>query len=343
LKAIVKARPEPGVELLEVSEPTLKPGHVRVRVQYGSVCGTDVHIFDWDEWAAGRITPPRIIGHEFSGVVEEVAEDVTSLKPGDEVASESHAVCGKCKQCLDGQAHVCVNTQILGVDIDGGFAPYAVIPAQVAVPTHGRIPLDIACVQDPLGNAVHTALAGPVEGRDILITGMGPIGLFAVGVCKAMGANSVAVTEVSRYRLALAESMGADLLVNPKEQDALSALCGRYPLGLDATLEMSGHPSALELAINATRPGGRISLLGVFHESRVSLKLNDAIFKGLDIQCIVGRRLWETWDQMRDLLAGGRLDISPVITHRFSYLDFSDAMALIKAGETGKVVFAIEP
>jgi threonine 3-dehydrogenase len=342
LKAIVKARAEQGVDLIEVEEPTLKPGHVRIRVKYGSVCGTDVHIFDWDEWAESRIKPPRIIGHEFSGIVEEVAEDVTTLRPGDEVASESHVVCGECKQCLAGQAHVCVNTQILGVDIDGGFAPYAVIPAHTAVPTRGRIPLDIACVQDPLGNAVHTALAGPLDGRDVLITGMGPIGLFSVGVCKAMGANSVAVTEVSPFRLALAEKMGADVLINPKEQDALSVLCKRYPFGLDAALEMSGHASALDLAIDSTRAGGRISLLGVFHERSVSLKLNDAIFKGLEIKGIVGRRLWETWDQMRDLLSGGKLDISPVITHRFSYLEFDHAMALIKAGQTGKVVFSID-
>ncbi|MDQ2986910.1 MAG: L-threonine 3-dehydrogenase [Armatimonadota bacterium] len=340
MKAIVKARPGPGVELLEVDEPLLKPGHVKVRVNYGSVCGTDVHIVEWDDWAAGRIRPPRIIGHEFSGVIEEVADDVTTLKPGDEFASESHIVCGKCKQCLEGKAHVCVNTQILGVDVDGGFRPYAVIPASVAVPTHGRIPLDIASVQDPLGNAVHTALAGPIEGRDVLITGMGPIGLFAVGICKAAGASSVAVTEVSPFRLDLAEKMGADLIINPLKEDALSALCRRYPGGVDATLEMSGHASALDLAIAATRPGGRVSLLGVFPEQSVSLRLNDAIFKGLDIQCIVGRRLWETWDQMRDLLASGKLDITPVITHRFSYLDFNEAMELIQAGKTGKVVFS---
>ena len=320
--------------------PELLPGHVKVRVHYGSVCGTDMHIVEWDDWAAGRIKPPRIIGHEFSGVVEEVADDVTTLKPGDEFASESHIVCGKCKQCLEGKAQVCVNTRILGVDVDGGFRPYAVIPASVAVPTHGKIPLDVACVQDPLGNAVHTALAGPLEGRDVLITGMGPIGLFAVGICKAMGANSVAVTEVSPFRLALAEKMGADLIINPKEEDAIAALCRKYPNGVDAALEMSGHASALDLAIGAVRPGGRISLLGVFPEQSVSMRLNDAIFKGLDVQGIVGRRLWETWDQMRDLLSGGKLDISPVITHRFSYMEFGKAIEMIEAGETGKVVFS---
>jgi threonine 3-dehydrogenase len=340
LKAIVKSRPGPGVEILEVDEPELKPGHVKVRVHFGSVCGTDVHIVEWDQWAAGRIRPPRIIGHEFSGVVEDVAPDVTTLKPGDEIASESHIVCGKCKQCVEGKAQVCVNTQILGVDVDGGFRPYAVMPAQVAVPTRGRIPLDIACVQDPLGNAVHTALAGPVEGRDILITGMGPIGLFAAGVCRAAGARSVAVTEVSKFRLDLAEKMGADLIINPRDGDARAALCRKYPLGVDITLEMSGHASALDLAIAATRPGGRVSLLGVFPEQTVSMRLNDAIFKGLDIQGIVGRRLWETWDQMRELLGSGKLDITPVITHRFAFTEFDEAMSLIRQGKTGKVVFS---
>ena len=340
LKAIVKARPGPGVELLDVEEEELRPGHVKVRVHYGSICGTDLHIVEWDDWAAGRIKPPRIIGHEFRGVIESVADDVITLKPGDEIASESHIVCGACTQCLEGNAHVCVNTEILGVDIDGGFRAYAVIPAQATVPTQGKIPLDIACVQDPLGNAVHTALAGPVDGRDVLITGMGPIGLFAVGVCKAAGARSVAVTEVSPYRMELAERMGADLIVNPQTEDAGTAFLRRYPSGFDAALEMSGHTSALDLAIEATRPGGRISLLGVFPEHKVSVRLNDAIFKGIQIQCIVGRRLWETWDQMRELLAGGKLDISPVITHRFSYMDFNEAIEKIRAGETGKVVFS---
>lgn len=326
---------------MEVPEPTLKPGHVKLRVKYGSVCGTDLHIFAWDPWAASRIVPPRIIGHEFSGIVEEVADDVTELKPGDTVASESHIVCWKCKQCLNGQAHVCVNTKILGVDVDGGFAPYAVIPWQNARKVPPSVPLDIACVQDPLGNAVHTVMAGPVEGQDLLITGMGPIGLFALGVCKAMGANSVAVTEVSPYRLHMAERMGADLIIDPTKEDAVAVLAAKYPGGVDGALEMSGHESALDLAIEATRPGGRVSLLGLFPDRTTSVPLNQAIFKGLDIQCIVGRRLWETWDVMTRLLGDGRLDIASVITHRFPYNGFAEAMGLMASGQTGKVVFEI--
>jgi threonine 3-dehydrogenase len=342
VQAIAKARPGPGADLIEVAEPTVSPGHVKIRVQHGSVCGTDMHIFAWDPWAESRIMPPRIIGHEFSGVIAEVGDGVQFLSVGDAVASESHIVCGKCRQCLAGQGHVCVNTIILGVDVDGGFAPYVVIPEANARKVSKLIPLDVACVQDPLGNAVHTAMAGPIEGQDILITGMGPIGLFAVGICKAAGANSVAVTEVSDYRMDLAAKMGADLILNPAKDDVSAALCRKYPLGLDGTLEMSGHSSALELAIQATRPGGRISLLGIFHERVTPVRLNDAIFKGIDIQGIVGRRLWETWDQMAELLKSGKLDLSPVLTHRFPYTDFSDAMELIAQGKTGKVIFDIK-
>ena len=342
MKAIAKAAAAPGADLIEVPEPQIKPGHVKVRVQYGSVCGTDLHIYDWDAWAASRIKPPRIIGHEFAGVVEQVGEGVTLLKPGDFIATESHIVCGKCRQCSLGQGHVCPNTRILGVDVDGGFAKWAVIPEANARKTSAEIPPEIACMQDPLGNAVHTALAGPVEGQDILITGLGPIGLFAAAVCKLLGAKSVSGTEISPLRIELAKKMGVDMVVNPAEQDAKKTLTDRYPDGVDGVLEMSGHPAMLELALECVRPGGRVSLLGVYHDETVPVRLNDAIFKGLDIQCIVGRRLWETWAQMSALLATGRLDVTPVITHRLHYTEFNHAMELMKRGEAGKVVFSMD-
>ncbi len=342
MKAIVKTRPAPGADLIEVPEPPLKPGHVKVRVKYGSVCGTDMHIYAWDPWASGRIKPPRIIGHEFAGIVEEIGEDVQFLKPGDLVSSESHIVCGKCRQCLAGQGHVCVKTVILGVDTDGGFAPWAVIPEANARKSKSNIPPEIACLQDPLGNAVHTVNAGLVEGQDFLITGMGPIGLFAIGVCKSLGARSVAVTEVSAYRIELAKKMGADLIINPLQENAIDKLRSEYPEGVDATLEMSGHTSSFDLAIEATRPGGRISLLGIFPERKISLSVNELIFKGIDVQSIVGRKLYETWDQMNSLLSSGKLDITPVVTHQFHYSKFSEAMELIAQGKTGKVVFEID-
>ncbi len=342
MKAIAKAAAAPGADLIEVPEPQIKPGHVKVRVQYGSVCGTDLHIYDWDAWAASRIKPPRIIGHEFAGVVEQVGEGVSLLKPGDFIATESHIICGKCRQCSLGQGHVCPNTRILGVDVDGGFAKWAVIPEANARKTSADIPPEIACMQDPLGNAVHTALAGPVEGQDILITGLGPIGLFAAAVCKLLGAKSVSGTEISPLRIEIAKRMGVDLVVNPTAEDAEKTLADRYPDGVDGVLEMSGHPAMLDLGLKCVRPGGRVSLLGVYHDETVPVKLNDAIFKGLDIQCIVGRRLWETWAQMSALLATGQLDVTPVITHRLHYTEFNRAMELMKRGEAGKVVFSMD-
>jgi threonine 3-dehydrogenase len=342
VKAIAKTRPGPGVEIVEVDEPKVGPGQVKIKLEAASVCGTDLHIYSWDSWAESRIKPPRIIGHEFCGSVVEVGEGVSERQVGDFVASESHIICGRCKQCRSGQGHVCVNTSILGVDVDGGFAEYAVLPWENARLTDRDVPREIAAFQDALGNAVHTAFAGPLEGQTVLITGMGPIGLFAVSVCKAAGAEKVIVTEISPYRLELAKQVGADLILSPRDSDVRSEIDREAPGGVDATLEMSGHPSSLELAVHATRPGGRISLLGVYGSACQTLDLNTVIFKGLEVQGIVGRKLWKTWDQMADLLASGRLNLSPVITHVMHFTEFQDAMELMKAGNAGKVVFTFD-
>lgn len=342
MKAISKVRPGPGIELVEIDEPTIRPGCVKIRLEAASVCGTDLHIYEWDSWSASRIKPPRVIGHEFCGTIVEVAPDVSDRQNGQFVASESHIVCGKCRQCLSGQAHVCVNTTILGVDVDGGFASHVVVPAANARPTDRSVPKEIAAFQDALGNAVHTALAGPVEGNDILITGMGPIGLFAVSVCKALGARRVLATEISPYRIALAKEVGVDVVINPKESDVNAELSKLAPDGVDGTLEMSGHPSMLDLAIRHTRPGGRISLLGIFPDSLQKLDLNAVIFKGLDLQGIVGRKLWDTWDRMGELLVSGRLNLTPVVTHKMHFTEFQSAMELLKSGNAGKVVFTFE-
>lgn len=320
----------------------MAPGTVKVRLEAASVCGTDLHIYAWDAWSASRIHPPRVIGHEFCGTIVEVGEGVTDRQVGDFVASESHIICGRCKQCLSGQGHVCVNTRILGVDVDGGFAEFVVIPTENARPTERSVPKEIACFQDALGNAVHTVMAGPVVGQTVLITGMGPIGLFAASICKALGAAQVIGTEVSNYRIGLARQVGVDHVLNPKEVDVSVALKQLAPLGVDATLEMSGHSSALELAIAHTRPGGRVSLLGVYGSPIQSVDMNAVVFKGLDLQGIVGRRMWETWEQMGRLLAGGRLDLWPVITHQMHYTEFKTAMDLMQAGDAGKVVFLFD-
>lgn len=342
MKAIAKTRPEPGVEIIEVPEPQVRPGTVKLKLEAASVCGTDLHIYSWDAWSASRIKPVRIIGHEFCGTVVEVGEGVTDRKVGDFVASESHIVCGHCKQCLNGQGHVCVNTVILGVDVDGGFASHAVIPAMNARPTDRSIPPKIASFQDALGNGVHTVMAGPVEGQTILITGLGPIGLFAVAICKALGATKVIGTEISEFRIGLAEQMGCDVVLNPMKDNVAAELEKHAPGGVDATLEMSGHPSSLSLAIEQTRPGGRISLLGVYSDSIQQIDINQLIFKGIDFQGIVGRKIWETWDQMGALLASGKLNLDPVVTDVMHYTEFQRAMEQMKAGKAGKVVLTFE-
>ena len=339
VQAIAKTRPEPGVEIVQVPEPSVRPGCVKLKLEAASVCGTDLHIYNWDEWSSARIKPPRIIGHEFCGTIVELGEGVTERAVGDFVASESHIVCGTCIQCLQGQAHVCANTVILGVDVDGGFAQYAVIPWENARPTSREVSPLVAAFQDALGNAVHTAMAGPLEGRTVLITGMGPIGQMAVTVCKAAGAAQVFATEVSEFRSESARKVGADAVFSPLTQDPLTEIRNRCPGGVDVVLEMSGHPSQLALAIDAVRPGGRVSLLGVYGKAEQSIRLNDVIFKGIDLQGIVGRKLWETWDQMAFLLQSGKLNLDPIVTHVMHYTEFQNAMELMKAGKAGKVVF----
>ncbi|MBX3120444.1 MAG: L-threonine 3-dehydrogenase [Fimbriimonadaceae bacterium] len=342
MKAISKVRPEPGVELVDVPEPDIRPGCVKIKLEAASVCGTDLHIYSWDAWSASRILPPRIIGHEFCGTIVEVGEGVTDRAVGDFVASESHIICGRCRQCLAGQGHVCVNTRILGVDVDGGFATHAVIPMDNARPTSREIPTKIAAFQDALGNAVHTAMDGPVTGQRILITGLGPIGLMAGAICKTLGAELVVGTEVSCYRIELANKIGFDHVLNPMEQDVKGELGRIVPEGFDGVLEMSGHPSSLDLAVSLVRPGGRISLLGVFGENVQPIRVNDVIFKGVQVNGIVGRNLWKTWDQMHGLLTGHQLDVSAVVTHEMHYTEFAKAMELMKSGMAGKVVFTFE-
>jgi len=338
MQAIAKTRPAPGLEIIEVPEPEIRPGHVKVKIEHGSVCGTDLHIYNWDAWTSSRMHPPRIIGHEVCGTIIELGEGVTERKVGDFISSESHIVCGHCRQCLSGQAHVCVNTSILGVDVDGGFAPFAVIPWQNARPTPSVVPHNVASMQDALGNAVHTVMAGPVEGQTILITGLGPIGLFAVAICKTLGAARVIGTEVSDFRIGIAEELGIDLVLNPLKESVGAALEKVAPQGVDVTLEMSGHPSSIDLAVQRTRPGGHLSLLGIYPDRLANFDMNQVVMKGLTVQGIVGRRLWETWDQMTWLLTEKKLNVMPVITDQMPFTEFERAMQTLKAGHAGKIV-----
>jgi threonine 3-dehydrogenase len=270
--------------------------------------------------------------------VVEVGEGVTTHNVGDFVSSESHIVDPDDPDYLRGDGHIARTTRLLGVDVDGGFAPYAVIPVLNARLTPDVVPRSVASMQDALGNAVHTVMDGPVEGRKILITGMGPIGLFAVAICKCLGAEKVYATEVSPYRIALAEKLGADVILNPAKEDVSCALSKLEPEGVDGTLEMSGRASALALALDHTRPGGRLSLLGLYSDAEIGVDLNRLIFKGLQVHGIIGRRMWETWDQMTWLLAEKGLDVTPVVTHEMPFTEFKTAFETLKRGEAGKIV-----
>lgn len=343
MKAIVKAHAGPGAQLVQIAEPELKrPDDVLVRVLMTSVCGTDAHIYEWDAWAAQRVKPPRVMGHEFVGRVEEVGSDVQGVKPGDLVSGESHLVCGICYQCRNGQKHVCANTRILGVDIDGCFAEYVVVPSASVWVNDAGLPLDIACIQDPLGNAVHATLCGEIVGRTVAVLGCGPIGIFAVAVARAAGAARVYATDTRPYRLELARRLGATDVCDVSARDCEDFINEKTRgLGVDVALEMSGSPAAIAQAMRVTRRGGRVSLMGI-PSQRVELDVaEDMIFKGLDVHCIVGRRLYETWTVMKEMLNSGRLDVAPAITHRLSFEEYDRGMALMRDGACGKVVFQL--
>ena len=341
MKAIVKTHRGPGAEICEVPEPEIvRPDQVKVRVQATSICGTDYHIYSWDRWSANRVQTPRIMGHEFAGEVVRVGAQVESLRVGDYVSGESHWVCGSCRQCLMNERHVCANTRILGVDVDGCFAPYVVVPAASAWKNDRTVPPELACIQDPLGNAVHATLSGEVIGRSVAVLGCGPIGIFAVAVAKAAGAAAVYATDTRAYRLDLAMQLGADRVVNALEADVEAAIMEQTGgHGVDVVLEMSGAPTAIRQAMRICRRGGRVSLMGIPAQPVELDMAEDMIFKGLTIHCIVGRRLYETWDTMRALLASGRLDIAAAITHRLPFEEFDHGMDLMRDGLCGKVVF----
>jgi threonine 3-dehydrogenase len=341
MRALVKTKPEPGLTLQEVPDPRPGEGEVLIRVQATSLCGTDAHIYRWDDWAQQRIHPPLIIGHELCGDVVELGHGVTSVGVGDYVAAESHLTCGVCFQCRTGQAHVCKNYRILGVDVDGAYAEYVVLPERVLWITSREIPPELACVQEPLGNAVYAALVENLAGRSVLISGCGPTGLFAAGVARTSGASVIIATDVSSYRLGLAKQMGVDHALDAKADSPETLATAIRDItngeGIDAALEMSGDPTALHLAFRAVKNGGRVSLFGI-PKGQVSFDLpNEIIFKGIRVYGVTGRRLFDTWYRVAGLFKAG-LDIRLVVTHRFPMADFAKGFDLIQAGQCGKVV-----
>src|SRR5215470_3396467 len=337
--AVVKPEAAPGTEIREVPKPKFGPSDVLVKVKMASICGTDLHIYNWDQWAQRRIHPPLIPGHEFCGVVVACGSESTSVKEGDFVSAEMHVACGKCLQCRTGEAHICQHVKIIGVDADGAFAEYVVIPESNIWKLDPAIPHEYASILDPLGNAVHTVLAGDIAARTVAITGCGPIGLFAIAVARAVGAAQVFAIEVNEHRRRIAQEMKADLAIDPRKEDVRAIVAERTNgQGADVVLEMAGHPDAIRTAFDIVRRGGRISLLGLTSKP-ISLNFSeDIIFKGITIQGINGRRMYQTWYQMTALLKAGKLDLHPVITDRIAMKDFSKAMARLKTGEASKIL-----
>ena len=337
--AVVKPQAAPGAEIREVKIPAFGRNEVLVKVKVASICGTDLHIYNWDRWAQNRIHPPLIPGHEFCGEVAAFGDEVTSVKEGDFVSAEMHVACGKCLQCRTGEAHICQNVKIIGVDADGAFAEYVVIPESNIWKLDPAIPQEYASILDPLGNAVHTVLAGEIAAKTVAITGCGPIGLFAIAVARAVGATSVFAIEVNEHRRKIAREMKADYVLDPSKENASAIVMEKTGgLGVDVVLEMAGHPDSIRTAFDIVRRGGRISLLGLTSKP-ISLNFSeDIIFKGITVQGINGRRMYQTWYQMTALLKAGKLDLHPVITDRIPMKDFSKAMERLKTGEASKIL-----
>jgi threonine 3-dehydrogenase len=338
MRALAKMRAGPGAELIERPIPAAGPGEVLLRVEAASICGTDHHLFTWDAWAAENLVPPRILGHELAGRVVAMGAGVTRVREGDLVGVESHLVDWTCSQCRSGNEHLCRNLRVIGVHTDGGFAEYVVIPEANAIESNGLDPAVVA-LQEPMGNAVHAAFVEPIDGRSVLVTGCGPIGLCAVGIARAAGASLVIATDTEEYRLALARTMGADLAL-----DAADAGTGERIReatggdGVEVVLEMSGAQAALDQALSAITRGGRISLLGIFGQP-VRLDISNLVIEqGLRIHGVFGRRIYDTWERTQALLRSGALDVSPILTHRLDLADWERAFDLIASRHAGKVV-----
>jgi len=339
MKALRKLQPARGLQMDTVAIPAIGPTDVLVRVNAASICGTDLHIYGWDRWSQGRIKPPLTLGHEFCGIVERVGDEVRAVTQGDFVSAEMHVNCGHCHQCRLGQAHICQNLRIIGIDQDGAFAEFVRIPASNIWKLDPAIPEHYGAILDPLGNAVHTVLAGPVAGQMVLVTGCGPIGLMAIAVAKACGSSTVFATETNEQRRAMAKKMGADVVINPAAEDAVKSILGETGgTGVDALLEMSGNPLAIQQGFKALRPGGRASLLGIPTENVPLDLVNDVIFKGATVQGIYGRRMYETWVQMTALLKAGRLNLEPLFGERTSLEKFEGAFAKLQSGLAGKIL-----
>ncbi|MDE2091090.1 MAG: L-threonine 3-dehydrogenase [Gammaproteobacteria bacterium] len=337
MKALVKAKAEQGIWLQDVAKPKIGPNDLLIKIKKTAICGTDIHIYNWDAWAQKTIPVPMTVGHEFVGVVAEIGNEVQGFKIGQRVSGEGHITCGHCRNCRAGRRHLCRNTVGVGVNRPGCFAEYLAIPAVNAYPLPDAITDDIAAFLDPFGNATHTALSFDLVGEDALITGAGPIGCMAVAIAKHVGARYVVITDVNDYRLELANKMGATRVVNVQKQkleDVMQELDMKE--GFDVGMEMSGNPQALRQVLANMAHGGKVALLGL-PPAEVAIDWNQVIFKGLIMKGIYGREMFETWYKMAAMLQSG-LDLAPVLTHHFPIGDFQKGFDVMRSGQSGKVV-----
>lgn len=337
MKALVKSKSEMGLWMADVPKPACGVNDVLIKVMRTGICGTDVHIYNWDAWAQKTIKIPTVIGHEFVGRIAELGSNVTGLKIGDLVSAEGHIVCGHCRNCLAGRRHLCANTLGVGVNRDGAFAEYVAVPAVNIWSCSDKIPLDYFAIFDPLGNAAHTALSFDLVGEDVLITGAGPIGIMAVAMAKRVGARHVVITDVNDYRLGLAHKMGATAAVNVAKQNLHDVMHQLHMSeGFDVGLEMSGNPAGLSTMLEAMAHGGKIAMLGIQPE-KTGIDWDAVVFKGLTIKGIYGRLMFESWYKLTAMIETG-MNLDPIITHRFSYKDYEKGFEVMRSGQSGKVV-----
>ncbi len=337
MKALVKSKAEKGLWLADVPEPEYGINDVLIKVRKTGICGTDVHIYNWDAWAQKTINIPTVIGHEFVGTIAALGSNVPGLKVGDLVSAEGHIVCGHCRNCLAGRRHLCANTLGVGVNRDGAFAEYVAVPALNIWSCSRDIPEEYFAIFDPLGNAAHTALSFDLVGEDVLITGAGPIGIMAIAMARHAGARHIVITDINDYRLDLARKMGVTAAVNVTKED-LHAVMKKLHMseGFDVGLEMSGNPAGLTMMIEHMAHGGKIAMLGI-QPDKTGIDWNAIVFKGLTIKGIYGRLMFETWYKLNSMLQTG-MDIAPIITHRYDYTDFEKGFEVMRSGQSGKVI-----
>ena len=339
MKALVKAHAKKGIWMQDMPEPTVGINDVKIKIKKTAICGTDLHIYKWDEWSERTIKTPMIIGHEYVGIISEMGDGVKHFEVGDRVTGEGHIACGHCRNCRRGKLHVCENTIGVGVNRDGAFAEYLVIPADNVIKLDERISDEMAAIMDPFGNATHTALSFPVLGEDVLITGAGLIGSMATAICRFAGARNIVVSDISDYRLELAKKMGATMTINPAKGETIKGAIAELKMhGFDIGLEMSGSPQAFDSMISNMYNGSKIALLGILPNT-TTVDWSKIIFKALTLKGIYGREMWETWYQMEQMLISG-IDLSPIITHRMHIDEFQEGFDIMESGQCGKVILS---